>query len=36
MLAGSNIINGRLNTIEGEAIAIKEARRELVEEASPM
>jgi hypothetical protein len=30
ILAGSNIINGRLNALEGEAMAIKEALTELI------
>jgi hypothetical protein len=31
MLAGSNIINGKLNTLEGKAMAIKEALTELIQ-----
>jgi ribonuclease HI len=31
MLAGSNIINGRLNTLEGEAMTIKKALIELIQ-----
>jgi ribonuclease HI len=31
MLTGSNIINGRLNTLEGEAMTIKKALIELIQ-----